>query len=310
MNASISTRLSIALFSLVILASSGFAQSMFDKVNDFDGDGRADYAVTRSENGLKVWYLWRSTAGYSVIQWGVAEDFARAGDYDGDSRTDIAVVRLSNGAGNTWIATTYYLASTTGSLGIMQVEQLNIVGALGLSNEDYDGDGKTDAAIFQWHGIGALSYKSSSTGTTSSVSMSWFQVRVGDLTGDRRAEVVSHNPGAREITINGSQTVRFGVAGDLFLAADFDGDDKGDITVFRPSTGDWWWMRSSDNVVNAIHWGVNGDVPVPADYDADGQTDFAVYRPASPQSIYYILGSTTGFSAFGFGGSTDTVVTY
>ena len=43
---------SLAVVSIV-LTSSVAAQNMFRKVNDFDGDGRADYAVTRNENGYK-----------------------------------------------------------------------------------------------------------------------------------------------------------------------------------------------------------------------------------------------------------------
>ena len=308
-------RMKSTVFAVLFLLVFSFAvsgQSMFDRGNDFDGDGKADYAVTRNENGLKVWHIWRSTAGYLVMQWGVEGDIVTAADYDGDSKTDIAIARLTSTPENNRLSTTYYLASSTGSVGIVEVEAINIVGALGLFAEDYDGDRKADPGIFQWHAIGFLAYKSSSTGTTSSVGLTWFQVRLGDLTGDNRAEVVSHNVGTGEITAvqGASFTIRFGSPGDRWVAADFDGDNKGDVAIFRPSTGDWWWIRSSDSVVNAIHWGVNGDTPVQADYDGDGKTDVAVYRPGSPQSTYWVLGSTAGYSAFGWGVQADSVVTY
>jgi hypothetical protein len=42
-------------------------------------------------------------------------------------------------------------------------------------------------------------------------------------------------------------------------------------------------------------------VPVAADYDGDGRTDPAVYRDGN----WFILNSGSGFSAFGFGASSD-----
>jgi len=304
----------LAIVFIVVSSFAVSAQSMFDKVNDFDGDGRADYAVTRNENGLKVWHISRSTAGYAVVQWGVSSDYVSAGDYDGDGRTDPAVTRLT-GTGSQYTFTTYYLNLATGAYGIGDITVTPVFGVVEISNEDYDGDGKTDLGVYQWHGVGFVTYKMSSTGTTTSTGSMDFQERTGDVTGDGAAEIVSHTPSTgstnvRNVAQGGQFHVVFGTTLDRWVAADFDGDNKGDIAIFRPSTGDWWWLRSSDSVVNVVHFGVNGDVPVPADYDHDGKTDQAVYRPASPQSIFYVLGSTTGFSAVGFGVATDSAVTY
>lgn len=305
----------VGLVFLLFSSLSVTAQSMFDKVNDFDGDGRADYAVTRNENGLKVWHLWRSTAGYHVMQWGIESDTVTAGDYDGDNRTDIAVTRVgfTGDTNQQWRITTYYVASTDGSFRMVELLTFNVVGASSVMNEDYDGDGKTDVGFFQWHAIGGITFRRSSDGTTGGISMNWFQVRVGDLVGNSAAEVVSTNPNTGETTIKnvaqgGEQTIRWGVGGDRFVAADFDGDNKGEIVIYR-GNGEWWTMRSSDSVVTVTRWGINGDTPVPADYDGDGKSDHAVYRPGSP-SVFWVLGSTAGASAFGFGLSTDTVVTY
>lgn len=78
---------------LSILTVNISAQNMFRKVNDFDGDGRADFAVTRSENGLKYWWIWQSTAGLRLNQWGLSGDQNAAGDFDGDGKTDLGVWR-------------------------------------------------------------------------------------------------------------------------------------------------------------------------------------------------------------------------
>lgn len=296
----------ILVFHLCAVAALG--QSMFDKVNDFDGDGKADLAVTRNVDGLKVWHIWNTTSGYRSLQWGLADDFVVAGDYDGDGRSDIAVGRLGS-FGNEFVNTTYYLTSANSTYGFAQVRMLSMIGSLSFPNEDYDGDGKTDAAIFQWHGIGAVYYKSSLTGTTNPQTIGWFQVRVGDVGGNAAADIASYDPGRAEITVAG-RTLQWGNTADRWVVADFDGDNKGEIAIFRPSTGDWWWIRSSDSVVNVGHWGLNGDTPVPADYDGDGRTDLAVYRPGSPNSTFYVYGSTAGVSIYTFGLSTDSAVTY
>ena len=59
--------------------------------------------------------------------------------------------------------------------------------------------------------------------------------------------------------------------------ADFDGDGKSDISVYRLSDNYWYISKSSGGYL-FVKWGQPGDIPVPGDYDGDGKTDFAVYR--------------------------------
>jgi hypothetical protein len=72
-------------------------------------------------------------------------------------------------------------------------------------------------------------------------------------------------------------------------AADFDGDGKSDISVFRPSDG-YWYILNSSGGYSVIKWGVSSDIPIPGDYDGDGKTDLAVYRTSN--SSWYILRSS------------------
>jgi hypothetical protein len=85
--------------------------------------------------------------------------------------------------------------------------------------------------------------------------------------------------------------------------ADFDGDGKTDVSVFRPASGDWYITNSSNNQFVATHFGQNGDVIAPGDYDGDGRTDRAVFRPSD--GTWYILRSGGGFSATQFGQNGD-----
>ena len=67
------------------------------------------------------------------------------------------------------------------------------------------------------------------------------------------------------------------------MPADYDGDKKADITMWRPATGQWLIINSTDGNARTLVLGASGDTPVPKDYDGDNKLDAAVWQPDTGQ---------------------------
>ena len=89
--------------------------------------------------------------------------------------------------------------------------------------------------------------------------------------------------------------------------SDFDGDGKTDISIYRPSNGQWWVQRSLDGSHYVITFGLSTDRIVSGDYTGDDKADIAIYRPSGGE--WYILRSEDfSYYAFQFGVDTDIPV--
>ncbi len=94
-----------------------------------------------------------------------------------------------------------------------------------------------------------------------------------------------HNETWGGVTFNIDGNIADGPVAGLAIAknktADFDGDRKADISVFRPDTGVWYVLNSQSGGTTYTNFGLSTDIPTPGDYDGDGRTDFAVFRPST-----------------------------
>jgi hypothetical protein len=184
---------------------------------DYDRDGKTDIAVWRPSNG--TWYILRSVDNtLSFRAWGASTDIPVTGDYDGDLIADLGVVR-NEASSKRWLI----LQSNFGNgfvLGCPTTVPICGAGVVfgsptdRIVSGDFDGDFKTDVSVFR-----------PSEGK-------WYYFRSSSAT-------VGNTPGA---TFN--QTF-WGVSTDIPQPADYDGDKKTDLAIFRPSTAEWWVLNSA-----------------------------------------------------------------
>jgi uncharacterized delta-60 repeat protein len=91
---------------------------------------------------------------------------------------------------------------------------------------------------------------------------------------------------------------------------DYDRDGAADVSVFRPSNGNWYVLGSAEGVAASILWGISTDELAAADYDGDLKTDLAVWR-AGAAGYLWILNSfdnTLRLEQFGQTGDDPSIV--
>lgn len=308
---------------------------------DYDGDGKTDFLIKRlvsngDDSYQSHWYILRSRDGFFFTHWGTfrqqgcTNSGSIPGDFDGDRKYDISVVGGCTDTQQLY----YYILNSSNN--VFRFAEWGLRTQDIIMPQDYDGDGRTDLAVWRfdtWYVLNSSdnSFRAERFGNRSLGDMPIF----GDYDGDGKADLA-----VRRVTgnISSPQPITFIIKlsqsgnwqvftfgdwrGDIIVPGDYDGDGKTDMALWGGDSyefgdGRWKWIRSSDGQFQSVRYGLPGDRAVPGDYDGDGKTDLAVYRAGASSPIqqfyFYIQQSRDGFKAVPWGNSTyfdDTPMTF
>ncbi|MDB5351213.1 MAG: repeat-containing protein [Planctomycetota bacterium] len=252
-------------------------------------------------------------------------DVRTAGGTGSDTPTGIAV----NGSGTIAVYGTARPPVSFGSIPLVSSNPANLFIALAVQHPgssggdpsnpgsngsrkfppgDFDGDGKTDLAVFDpttatytIHYSSGIPDRIQQFGIANGKN----QFVAGDFDGDGKTDECVFDPTTATYYIRysggGSRVQQFGVPNGrcMMVPGDFDGDGKTDECIFDPVEAKYY-IRYSNPAFNGgsrvLQFGVpNGkNTMIPGDFDGDGKTDEAVFDPV--EAKYYIRYSNPLFN--------------
>lgn len=271
--------------------------------NDTDGNHLANIVAFHARSAG-----WKTVAPESGVTnaatWGGRGEQPVVGDFDGDGIGDLATRSILTGqwkirySGPVIAAAIYPPPAPTLPAGPQNVP----------CAADYDGDGRTDAAVYNKRtglftvGGGVVILEGARQRTSIAPSPD-AGIPGGipvpaDYDGDGLAEKCVYLPASGQwlVSVGGDAIGSLGQWGWSKVQpvpSDYDGDAKTDLATFDPATCTWYLLRSSDGAPQVVQFGFPGCVAAPADYDGDQKSDVAVYDPKG--GVFYAYRSTAGF---------------
>ncbi|MBI2440438.1 MAG: hypothetical protein HYV35_03605 [Lentisphaerae bacterium] len=288
------------------LMAGSYAAAGEQKLNDFDGDRKADLILYNSTNGL--WSFRLSSMGYSVgqITFGGLSYTPVAGDFDGDDQADMALYCQTNGNWLVRLSGLGYATTLSATLG--GIGALPVVG-------DYDGDNKADPAVYsQSNGMWQVRFSGSgyALATTSFGDFNYLPA-TGDFDGDGESDLVIYNR-TNELWVFAlssdgytPQYTSLGIAGSLPVCDDFDGDGEPDLALYSQTNGNWSLRLSCAGyaLINTNLGGVDWAPVAGGDFDGDGRADLTVYNRTNGLWLFRLSSNGDVPISVFFGGAGD-----
>jgi hypothetical protein len=276
-------------------------------VGDFNGDGKADLAVTNESDSTVTILLGNGDGTFTAAvspSTGSSPVAVAAGDFNGDGKTDLAVANTGNATipGSSSVTVLLGNGDGTFSPAASLATDLN---PTSIAVGDFNGDGNADLAVANYSSNTVTLLLGNGDGTFSATALSPatgnspYAIVVGDFNGDGRADLATVNLGSRTVTVllgNGdgtftaaSMSPATGENPDSIAVGDFNGDGKADmavvLTIPNPSgagsdgisvflgNGDGTFSQSP---VLYQYYGGGGNSIVAGDFNGDGKVDLAL----------------------------------
>ena len=91
----------------------------------------------------------------------------------------------------------------------------------------------------------------------------------------------------RKSSDNGYVGYSWGLPGDKLAPADYDGDGKTDVAIWREGESNFYILNSATSTLRLNNFGLPGDILTVGDWDGDGRADLSTYRNAAQSTFYY-----------------------